>query len=171
MNDRRAEIQRNTGETRIHLISSLDGKGNSRVRTGIAFFDHMLDPFARHSVSDLELECDGDLEVDAHHTVEDCGIALGEAVRETWDKLMMILSIVKKMITGHVSVKNLSGPITIAQVAGDSAGYSWRPYVGILAFLSLSLAVFNLLPVPNTQCINHHSSRVGNLREPLTIQI
>ncbi len=70
------------------------------------------------------------------------------AVAETWNKSVMILSIVKKMITGQVSVKNLSGPISIAQVAGDSARYSWRSFVGILAFLSVSLGVFNLLPIP-----------------------
>jgi len=74
--------------------------------------------------------------------------ALPKAVQETWDKSIMILSIIKKMITGQVSVKNLSGPISIAQVAGDSAMYSWRSFVGILAFLSVSLGVFNLLPIP-----------------------
>jgi regulator of sigma E protease len=74
--------------------------------------------------------------------------ALPAAMTETWNKSIMILSIVKKMITGQVSVKNLSGPISIAQVAGDSARYSWRSFVGILAFLSVSLGVFNLLPIP-----------------------
>lgn len=74
--------------------------------------------------------------------------AVPAAVAETWDKTVMILSIVKKMVTGQVSVKNLSGPISIAQVAGDSARYSWRSFVGILAFLSVSLGVFNLLPIP-----------------------
>ena len=74
--------------------------------------------------------------------------AIPAALTETWDKTVMILSIVKKMVTGQVSVKNLSGPISIAQVAGDSARYSWRSFVGILAFLSVSLGVFNLLPIP-----------------------
>ena len=74
--------------------------------------------------------------------------AVPVAIQETWEKSVLILSIVKKMITGQVSVKNLSGPISIAQVAGDSARYSWRSFVGILAFLSVSLGVFNLLPVP-----------------------
>ncbi len=74
--------------------------------------------------------------------------AIGVAMHETWDKSVLILSIVKKMVTGQVSVKNLSGPISIAQVAGDSARYSWRSFVGILAFLSVSLGVFNLLPIP-----------------------
>jgi len=80
MTQRRASIQRKTGETRIAIKLNLDGTGKSKVRTGIPFFDHMLTLVARHGVIDLELRCKGDLEVDAHHTVEDCGIALGQAV-------------------------------------------------------------------------------------------
>ena len=76
---RRAEIRRKTKETRILLRLNIDGRGKSSIRTGVPFFDHMLTLFAKHSVVDLELDCQGDLEVDAHHTVEDCGIALGQA--------------------------------------------------------------------------------------------
>jgi imidazoleglycerol-phosphate dehydratase len=76
---RRAEIKRATHETRITVKLNLDGKGNSSVRTGVPFFDHMLNLFAKHAVVDLRLKCAGDLAVDAHHTVEDCGIALGQA--------------------------------------------------------------------------------------------
>lgn len=76
---RRARINRVTKETRIVIDLKIDGSGKSSINTGIAFFDHMLDLFARHSVTDLRLKCAGDLEVDAHHTVEDCGIALGQA--------------------------------------------------------------------------------------------
>ena len=75
-------MQRVTKETRISVRLGIDGKGKSSVRTGIAFFDHMLTLFAKHAVVDLRLRCRGDLEVDAHHTVEDCGIALGQAFRE-----------------------------------------------------------------------------------------
>jgi imidazoleglycerol-phosphate dehydratase len=82
MKTRRATISRNTAETRISLLLNLDGKGTSRIRTGIPFFDHMLALFAKHAVIDLQLKCEGDLEVDAHHTVEDCGIALGQAFIE-----------------------------------------------------------------------------------------
>ena len=82
MQPRQANIQRDTKETRIRLKLVIDGKGRSKVRTGIPFFDHMLTLFAKHSTTDLTLTCDGDLEVDAHHTVEDCGIALGQAFRE-----------------------------------------------------------------------------------------
>jgi len=79
MKRRQAQIKRRTKETRIGLKLKFDGKGRSSVKTGIPFFDHMLTLFAKHAVVDLNLRCAGDLEVDAHHTVEDCGIALGQA--------------------------------------------------------------------------------------------
>ncbi len=79
MKNRVAKIKRVTGETKIALELNLDGKGKSSIRTGIPFFDHMLTLFAKHATMDLKLVCNGDLEVDAHHTVEDCGIALGQA--------------------------------------------------------------------------------------------
>ena len=79
MKIRQAKISRNTNETKISVNLNLDGKGKSSVKTGIAFFDHMLTLFAKHATVDLQLKCEGDLEVDAHHTVEDCGIALGQA--------------------------------------------------------------------------------------------
>jgi imidazoleglycerol-phosphate dehydratase len=77
---RRAVIDRRTTETRIALSISLDGKGTYQVRTGIRFLDHMLELFARHGAFDLRVRATGDLDVDQHHTVEDLGIALGEAV-------------------------------------------------------------------------------------------
>lgn len=76
---RTATIDRNTTETRIKLRLTIEGKGQYQVSSGIRFFDHMLELFARHGAFDLELKCDGDLDVDQHHTVEDVGIALGEA--------------------------------------------------------------------------------------------
>ncbi len=79
MKVRRATIRRVTKETRISLSLVIDGKGASAVRTGIAFFDHMLTLFAKHAVVNLKLNCKGDLQVDAHHTVEDCGLAMGQA--------------------------------------------------------------------------------------------
>lgn len=79
---RKATITRETGETRIVLSLVLDGSGQSRIKTGIPFFDHMLCLFARHGLFDLDLEATGDLEVDYHHTVEDVGLVLGQAVRE-----------------------------------------------------------------------------------------
>lgn len=79
MKIRRAMISRETGETRIRASLVLDGKGDSTIETGIPFFDHMLTLFARHATVELKLQCQGDLEVDDHHTVEDCGLVLGEA--------------------------------------------------------------------------------------------
>src|SRR6185503_5122091 len=79
--------RRTTKETAIALTLKVDGRGRARIRTGIPFFDHMLTLFARHAVVDLDLRCHGDLEVDAHHTVEDCGIALGQGfLRALGDK-------------------------------------------------------------------------------------
>jgi len=80
MDVRQARLKRTTKETSIAVQIRLDGSGKARVKTGIPFFDHMLTLFARHAVVDLALTCHGDLEVDAHHTVEDCGIALGQSV-------------------------------------------------------------------------------------------
>jgi imidazoleglycerol-phosphate dehydratase len=79
MKKRVAQIKRATKETQISLKLNIDGAGKSSIKTGIPFFDHMLTLFAKHSTTDLVLTCKGDLEVDAHHTVEDCGIALGQA--------------------------------------------------------------------------------------------
>ena len=79
MKFREASIQRITKETRVSARLNLDGRGNAAVRTGLPFFDHMLTLFSKHAVMDLTLRCKGDLEVDAHHTVEDCGITLGQA--------------------------------------------------------------------------------------------
>jgi len=79
MKQRHAQVRRVTRETGVLVKLNLDGRGKSLVRTGIPFLDHMLGLFAKHAVMDLELRCNGDLEVDAHHTVEDCGITLGQA--------------------------------------------------------------------------------------------
>ena len=79
---RKALVQRKTKETEIRVALDLDGSGSYQIATGIPFFDHMLESFAKHGVFDLELAATGDLAVDLHHTVEDVGITLGQAVRE-----------------------------------------------------------------------------------------
>ena len=79
---RTATVTRNTRETQITLTIDLDGTGKADLHTGIGFFDHMLDGFARHGLFDLTVQCRGDLEVDCHHTIEDVGIALGTAIKE-----------------------------------------------------------------------------------------
>jgi imidazoleglycerol-phosphate dehydratase len=80
--ERIAQITRNTNETKINMTLNLDGSGKANIHTGIGFFDHMLNSFARHGFFDLDLTVDGDLEVDTHHTIEDTGIVLGQAIRK-----------------------------------------------------------------------------------------
>ena len=80
--ERRSTIERNTKETQIQIEIALDGTGSYDIDTGVAFFDHMLESFSRHSLFDLTVKAKGDLDVDTHHTIEDVGIVLGQAFRE-----------------------------------------------------------------------------------------
>jgi len=80
--DRTANLLRQTKETKIELAINLDGRGDATVSTGVGFFDHMLDLLSRHSLIDLDVTADGDLQVDSHHTVEDVGIVLGQAIEK-----------------------------------------------------------------------------------------
>ena len=82
MNPRTADVSRETRETRIRVKVNLDGTGQSNLSTGIGFFDHMLDQIARHGLIDLDIQAEGDLHIDGHHTVEDVGITLGQAVAQ-----------------------------------------------------------------------------------------
>ncbi len=80
--ERTADVTRNTAETRIRVRINLDGTGQAKLSTGIGFFDHMLDQIARHGLIDLDIQAEGDLHIDGHHTVEDVGITLGQAVAQ-----------------------------------------------------------------------------------------
>lgn len=82
MLERKATVNRKTGETNISISLNLDGTGKAEIDTGIGFFDHMLNSFARHGFFDLKVKVDGDLYVDCHHTIEDVGIVLGQAIKE-----------------------------------------------------------------------------------------
>ena len=82
--ERVADVRRDTKETQIRVRVNLDGSGVSRLATGIGFFDHMLDQIARHGLIDLEIDAKGDLHIDGHHTVEDVGITLGQALAKAW---------------------------------------------------------------------------------------
>jgi len=80
VDERRATVDRDTAETKVHVELNLDGSGVAEVHTGVGFFDHMLTAFARHGRFDLTVSCDGDLHVDAHHTMEDTALAVGQAI-------------------------------------------------------------------------------------------
>ncbi len=110
-------ITRATRETRIEVRVDLDGTGTSQVATGVPFFDHMLDQLGRHGRLDLTVQADGDLEIDAHHTVEDVGIALGQALAEAWGQR-----------TGVERFGDATVPIdeALTRVAIDLSG---RPYL------------------------------------------
>ena len=84
MSARQAVVARHTSETRIDIRINLDGDGSREIATGVAFLDHMLDQVARHGLIDLDIRCDGDTHIDDHHTVEDVGIALGQAFAQAW---------------------------------------------------------------------------------------
>ena len=117
MDDRTAQVQRRTKETDITVQLNIDGAGQSQTSTGVAFFDHMLELFARHGLIDLDVRAKGDLDVDAHHTVEDVGIAIGQALAKALaDK------------TGIVRIASADVPMddALARVALDISG---RPFL------------------------------------------
>ncbi|MFM1913476.1 MAG: Imidazoleglycerol-phosphate dehydratase [Bacteroidota bacterium] len=113
--ERKVKHVRNTKETKISIQLNLDGKGNSSISTGLHFFDHMLDQIAKHGGFDLEINCQGDLEIDEHHTIEDTGIALGEA-------FLMALGD-KKGINRYGFLLPMDD--CLAQVALDFGGRNW----------------------------------------------
>ena len=98
MADRTATVQRETAETTIELTLSVDGDGEATIDTGIGFLDHMLTSFATHGLFDLTVECNGDLHVDDHHTVEDIGIVLGQAVDEALDDRRAIVRFAERQV-------------------------------------------------------------------------
>ena len=128
MKIRQASLRRKTRETSIIITLKLDGAGRSSVKTGIPFFDHMLTLFAKHAVMDLKLCCDGDLDVDAHHTVEDCGIALGQAfVQALGDKKG-----IRRYGTGFHPRNPLTGEAHVPMdecLARCVVDFSGRPYL------------------------------------------
>lgn len=119
--NRTANCERRTNETKIQVTLGLDGTGKTSIHTGIGFFDHMLDGFARHGLFDLTVAVSGDLEVDCHHTIEDTGIVLGQAIREAVEDKAGIRRY------GHMI---LPMDETLALCAVDLSG---RPYLGFQA--------------------------------------
>ncbi|MFQ5416937.1 MAG: imidazoleglycerol-phosphate dehydratase HisB [Myxococcota bacterium] len=124
-----ATIERKTKESDIHVEIDLDGSGEYDVSTGIAFFDHMLESFARHGCFDLRLRAKGDLEVDTHHTIEDVGIVLGQAVREALGNAAgirrygcQVLPMAEAMVEVSLDVSNRAYLVYRVDVANDRIG-------------------------------------------------
>lgn len=158
---RQAKITRVTKETRIRLFLDLDGSGKAAVHTGIPFFDHMLTLVAKHGVLDLRLRCDGDLEVDAHHTVEDCGIALGQAfLAALGDKCG-----IRRYGTGFDPRNPLFGESYVPMdecLARCVVDFSGRPY---LVWRGLNNLAFKRLTRPEKQQDMSSAFRFGLARE------
>lgn len=116
---REHKISRETAETAINLTFSIDGSGECQIKTGVGFLDHMLTLFTKHGLFDLDVTCDGDLEVDQHHTVEDVGIALGQAFHKAIGT--------KEGITRYASI-NLPMDEALSNVTLDISGRSFLVY-------------------------------------------
>lgn len=136
MNARRAQIKRDTAETKIQLSLAIDGSGQANVATGIPFFDHMLTLFTRHSLVDLEIRAEGDLDVDFHHTVEDVGIALGQAFRQ---------ALGDKQGLRRYGWSLLPMDETLARVAVDFSGRPYLDYRVPAAVEAIGLFPFQLV--------------------------
>jgi imidazoleglycerol-phosphate dehydratase len=117
MTERKADVSRKTKETEISVAVDLDGKGRSKISTGVGFFDHMLDQLSRHSLIDMTIEAKGDLHIDDHHTVEDTGIAIGQAIARALGE--------RRGITRYASI-DLAMDETLTGAAIDVSG---RPFL------------------------------------------
>ena len=133
---RRATIDRKTSETAIRIDLTIDGRGESRIATKIPFFDHMLTLFARHSLVNLDVQADGDIEVDFHHTVEDTGIALGQAFTE---------ALGEKRGIRRYGWALLPMDETLARVAVDFSGRPFLEYRAPQAVASIGAFAFQLV--------------------------
>jgi imidazoleglycerol-phosphate dehydratase len=116
MQTRRAEISRSTRETRIAVSVDLDGTGKAEIATGVGFFDHMLDQLSRHSLIDMTIRAEGDLHIDDHHTVEDTGIAIGQALAKAMGE--------RRGIMRYASL-DLAMDETLTRAAIDVSGRPW----------------------------------------------
>lgn len=134
--NRHAQIDRRTTETKIQLNLVIDGKGTSRIATKIPFFDHMLTLFSRHSLCDLTIAADGDIEVDLHHTVEDTGIALGQAFSK---------ALGEKRGIRRYGWAYLPMDETLARVVVDFSGRPFLAYRGPEGIASIGAFSFTLL--------------------------
>ncbi len=178
--DRTAEVARSTAETRIRARVNLDGTGQSRLATGIGFFDHMLEQIARHGLIDLDIECDGDLHIDGHHTVEDVGITLGQAfARAVGDKkgvrryghayvpLDEALSRVVIDFSGRPGL-HLHIPFTAASIGGFDTQLTYEFFQGFANHAQVTLHIDNLKGInAHHQCETVFKAFARALRDAL----
>ena len=163
---RRVTLERATNETKIALTLDLDGRGRADVSTGVGFFDHMLTHLARHGLLDITLRCDGDLHIDAHHTVEDCGILLGKAVAEALGDKAGIRRY------GDATVPMDETLVTVAVDLSGRAVFVWRADVPneLLGNFSSQLAeefwrAFSGAALMNLHVIAHHGRNTHHIVE------
>ena len=129
MTDRTAAVSRETAETDIDVTLDVDGDGDSTVDTGVGFFDHMLESFAKHGLFDLTVRCDGDLNIDDHHTVEDVGIAVGEAFAEALGEKRGIERFADRRVPLDEAVASVVVDVS-ARPLYEFEGEFSQPYVG-----------------------------------------
>ena len=129
MTDRTAAVSRETAETAIDVTLDVDGDGDSTVETGVGFFDHMLESFAKHGLFDLTVRCDGDLNIDDHHTVEDVGIAVGEAFAEALGEKRGIERFADRRVPLDEAVASVVVDVS-ARPLYEFEGEFSQPYVG-----------------------------------------
>jgi imidazoleglycerol-phosphate dehydratase len=163
---RTANVERRTNETQISLTLNLDGSGQADLQTGVGFFDHMLHHLAKHSLMDISLRCTGDLHIDAHHTVEDCGIALGQALREALGNKAGIRRY------GDATVPMDEVLVTSALDLGGRAVFVWKADVPneLLGQFSSQLAeefwrAFSGAALMNLHVVLHHGRNTHHMIE------
>ena len=163
---RRVTLKRATNETKIDLTLDLDGRGTADVATGVGFFDHMLTHLARHGLFDITLRCDGDLHIDAHHTVEDCGILLGKALAEALGDKAGIRRY------GDATVPMDETLVTVAVDLSGRAVFVWKADVPneLLGNFSSQLAeefwrAFSGAALMNLHVIVHHGRNTHHIVE------
>ncbi len=178
--ERIAEVSRNTAETRISVRVNLDGTGAAHLHTGIGFFDHMLDQIARHGLIDIDVDCDGDLHIDGHHTVEDVGITLGQAfARAVGDKkgirryghpyvpLDEALSRVVVDFSGRPGL-HLHIPFTAASIGGFDTQLTYEFFQGFVNHAGVTLHIDNLKGInAHHQCETVFKAFARALRDAL----
>ena len=178
---RTAEVSRDTAETKLKVRLNLDGTGQSKLATGIGFFDHMLDQVARHGLIDLDVQCEGYLHIDGHHTVEDVGICIGQAVRQavgdkkgitryghSYVPLDEALSRVVVDFSGRPGL-HLHIPFTAGSIGGFDTQLTYEFFQGFVNHAGVTLHIDNLKGInAHHQCETVFKAFARALRSALT---